>query len=94
MFAAWRSAFQAGVELSVAERVFDLAPEVGLTPQELAAGTADPEIKRALRDATDAAYAAGVFGVPTVAVGGEVFWGDDRLEDAAAHLEHGGQLAS
>jgi 2-hydroxychromene-2-carboxylate isomerase len=25
-----------------------------------------------------------VFGVPTVAVAGELFWGDDRLEDAAA----------
>jgi 2-hydroxychromene-2-carboxylate isomerase len=25
-----------------------------------------------------------VFGVPTVAVGEELFWGDDRLEDAAA----------
>jgi 2-hydroxychromene-2-carboxylate isomerase len=24
----------------------------------------------------------GVFGVPTVIVGGEVFWGDDRLEEA------------
>jgi 2-hydroxychromene-2-carboxylate isomerase len=25
-----------------------------------------------------------VTGIPTVAVGGEVFWGDDRLEEAAA----------
>jgi 2-hydroxychromene-2-carboxylate isomerase len=25
-----------------------------------------------------------VIGVPTVAVGDELFWGDDRLEDAAA----------
>jgi len=27
-----------------------------------------------------------VFGVPTLAVGDELFWGDDRLEDAAAYL--------
>jgi 2-hydroxychromene-2-carboxylate isomerase len=37
-----------------------------------------------LRAATDAAHARGVFGVPTVAVGDELFWGDDRLEEAAA----------
>jgi 2-hydroxychromene-2-carboxylate isomerase len=29
----------------------------------------------------------GVFGVPTVAVGDELFWGDDRLDEAAAQLE-------
>jgi 2-hydroxychromene-2-carboxylate isomerase len=27
-----------------------------------------------------------VFGVPTFAIDDELFWGDDRLEDAAAHL--------
>ena len=47
----------------------------------------DPEIKRQLRAATDAAYDLGVFGVPTIAIGAELFWGDDRLEDAAVHLE-------
>jgi 2-hydroxychromene-2-carboxylate isomerase len=93
-FAAWRSAFQQGVELSVPDRVFDLAPAVGLTREALAAVCADPEIKRGLRDATDAAHAAGVFGVPTVAVGEELFWGDDRLEDAAALLEREGRPAS
>jgi 2-hydroxychromene-2-carboxylate isomerase len=39
-----------------------------------------------LRDATDAAHERGVIGVPTIAIGDELFWGDDRLEDAAAHL--------
>ncbi len=84
--AAWRRAFQLGVELSDPERVLDLAPEVGLTRSELADGACDPEVKRSLRDATDRAYAAGVFGVPTIAIGDELWWGDDRLEDAAAHL--------
>jgi hypothetical protein len=28
-----------------------------------------------------------VFGVPTVAVGDALFWGDDRLEEAAAALK-------
>ena len=32
------------------------------------------------------AIAEGVFGVPTVTVAGEHFWGDDRLEEAARAL--------
>jgi 2-hydroxychromene-2-carboxylate isomerase len=46
------------------------------------AATQDPEIKQALRSATDAAFELGVIGVPTLAIGGELFWGDDRLEEA------------
>ncbi len=38
--------------------------------------------KEGLRAATDEAIALGVPGVPTVTVGDEHFWGDDRLEDA------------
>jgi 2-hydroxychromene-2-carboxylate isomerase len=56
----------------------------GVTPE---AAAADPEIKQALRDATDAAHGRGVFGVPTIAIGDRLFWGDDRLEEAATHLE-------
>jgi 2-hydroxychromene-2-carboxylate isomerase len=84
---AYRDAFQRGSELSVAGNVFESAARAGLDPQAASAGTSDPETKQALRDATDAAYDRGVFGVPTVAIGDELFWGDDRLEDAAAHLE-------
>jgi 2-hydroxychromene-2-carboxylate isomerase len=46
------------------------------------------EVKSALRDNTDAAIAAGVFGVPTLRVGGELFWGNDAsamIEDWLAH---------
>lgn len=46
----------------------------------------DPEIRQALRSATGAAHARGVIGVPTIAIGEHLFWGDDRLQDAAAHL--------
>jgi hypothetical protein len=40
-----------------------------------------------LRSATEAAYERGVIGVPTIAVDEHLFWGDDRLEDAAAAPE-------
>ena len=53
----------------------------------------DPAVKIALREATEAAHARGLFGVPTVAVGDELFWGDDRLEDAAAYAASVGRAA-
>lgn len=84
--AAFRNAFQEGWDLSDPERVFASATQAGLDRDELEAATRDPEIKQALRRATDAAFGLGVVGVPTLAVGEQLFWGDDRLEDAAAHL--------
>jgi 2-hydroxychromene-2-carboxylate isomerase len=83
---AFRSAFRDGVELGIGAHVLQAGREVGLDARELEAGTRDPAIKRALREATDAAYARGVFGVPTIAIGDALFWGDDRLEEAAAHV--------
>ena len=47
----------------------------------------DQQIKQTLRDTTDAAFEVGVLGVPTIAIDEELFWGDDRIEDAAAHLK-------
>jgi 2-hydroxychromene-2-carboxylate isomerase len=83
---AFRSAFQNGRELSVAGNVLKAAEQAGLDAAEVEAATRDGQIKQALRSATDAAHERGVIGVPTIAVDGELFWGDDRLADAAAHL--------
>jgi 2-hydroxychromene-2-carboxylate isomerase len=84
--AAFRAAFTAGANLSIPEHVLRAAEGVGLQREAVDAATRSSEVKQALRQATDAAHARGVFGVPTVAVGEELFWGDDRLEDAAAAL--------
>jgi 2-hydroxychromene-2-carboxylate isomerase len=83
---AFRDAFQRGVDLSIPSNVVRAAAEVGIDTADLEAVVADSQIKQALRDATDAAFALGVIGVPTVAIGRQTFWGDDRLPDAAAHL--------
>lgn len=84
--AAFRRAFVDGCDLSVPAHVLDAARSAGLDPDEVACMTQDPAIKLQLREATDRAHALGVLGVPTIAVDGEVFWGDDQLEQAAAHL--------
>jgi 2-hydroxychromene-2-carboxylate isomerase len=83
---AFRDAFQRGSDLSRLENVLEAGRQVGIDPAELQAAAAEDEIKRALRAETDRAVEAGVTGVPTIAVEGELFWGDDRLADAAAHL--------
>jgi 2-hydroxychromene-2-carboxylate isomerase len=82
--AAFRKAFAEGCDLGELEHVLAAAGEAGLEGAE--AALADASVKDELRSATDAAAARGVFGVPTVAVGDTLFWGDDRLEDAAAAL--------
>ena len=55
-----------------------------LHPNALKKGLASRSVKDALSQATQEAFELGVRGIPTVAVNGELFWGDDRLEEAAA----------
>jgi 2-hydroxychromene-2-carboxylate isomerase len=52
---------------------------------------ADPEVKAALRANTDEALARGVFGVPTLAIGDELFWGADATGMALDWLAAGGR---
>ncbi|HEY4428014.1 MAG TPA: 2-hydroxychromene-2-carboxylate isomerase [Solirubrobacteraceae bacterium] len=84
---AFRDAFQRGRDLSALASVLDAAESAGLDRREVELAIEDPQVKLALRQATDAAGDLGVFGVPTIAVDGEAFWGDDRLEEACSHLE-------
>ena len=82
--AAFRQAFAAGRDLSEPDNVFIAAASAELHPRALRTAAERDAIKSRLREATDAAADAGVFGVPAVLVDDEVFWGDDRLEEAAA----------
>jgi 2-hydroxychromene-2-carboxylate isomerase len=81
---AFRLAFQEGEDLAIPEHVLQAAVEAGLDRRAAEEAMRDPDVKLALRAATDAAHELGVFGVPTIAIGEELFWGDDRLDDAAA----------
>jgi 2-hydroxychromene-2-carboxylate isomerase len=81
---ALRMAFTEGRDLSQPEEVFEVAHRCGLDLEWLQARIADQDLKDRLRAATEAAHARGVFGVPTLAVGERLFWGDDQLELAAS----------
>ncbi|KUO68818.1 MAG: hypothetical protein APF80_03670 [Alphaproteobacteria bacterium BRH_c36] len=55
----------------------------GLRAEEILAKSAEPEVKQALRSQVAKARQLGIFGAPSfVTSDGEVFWGNDRLDDA------------
>jgi len=81
--AAFRQHFAAGRDLSKPDNVLIAAASAELHPRALTTAVARDSIKSRLRKTTDEAADLGVFGVPSVVVGEEVFWGDDRLEEAA-----------
>jgi 2-hydroxychromene-2-carboxylate isomerase len=85
--AAFRQAFAAGRDLSDVDNVLIAAAACELHPNAVLRGIEMQSTKDRLREATREAYERGVRGVPTLAVGDILFWGDDRLEDAAAALE-------
>jgi 2-hydroxychromene-2-carboxylate isomerase len=69
-------------DLQVLTRVLD---GLGLQPASTFEGANEPQNKDALRAATEEAVALGIFGAPTfVTTDKELFWGDDRLEQALA----------
>ena len=80
--AAFRQAFAAGRDLSEPENVTIAAAACELHPRALLKAVRTDIVKGGLKEATAAAGERGVFGVPTVAVGEQLFWGDDRLEEA------------
>lgn len=84
LLAALRAGFRDGRDLSDPAAVLDVALTAGLEGDALLAAAGSPAVKADLRSRTERAVALGVVGVPTVLVGAQAFWGDDRLEDAAA----------
>jgi 2-hydroxychromene-2-carboxylate isomerase len=79
--AAFRQAFAAGRDLGDPDNVVIAGAACELHPRALLKAVQTEGVKSALREATDRAGDLGVRGVPSLLVGGEVFWGDDRLEE-------------
>jgi 2-hydroxychromene-2-carboxylate isomerase len=82
--AAFRQAFAAGRDLTEPDNVLLAAAAAEMHPRAVLSAIERDSVKRTLRDATELAGDLGVRGVPSVVVGERVFWGDDRLEEAAA----------
>jgi len=80
-FAAW---FLDRRVAGLPENVEHVLAELKRPAADILARAAAPETADRLAVETDAARALGIFGSPTFAVGSEIFWGDDRLDDAIA----------
>lgn len=83
----FRAAWTEGRDVSDRDVVGAIARELGLP--SVAEALEEPSIKGELRANTEKAVARGVFGVPTFFVGGELFWGHDRMHLVVATARSG-----
>lgn len=85
-----RRNFALDLEIDSPEAVASVLTELGLDAQALITAAQSEANKSALRAQTAWAQRMGVFGAPTFFVEGEMFWGNDRLDDAVAWAGRGG----
>lgn len=86
--AVYTAQFAEGADISALSTLEKCLETAGL-PLSLIERAQSPEVKQALRDQTDTAISLGIFGAPSFTVGKELFWGDDRLDQALDHaLRH------
>jgi 2-hydroxychromene-2-carboxylate isomerase len=88
--AIFEAVFTSGEDPASPAMLEGLARRLGV-PDPLAA-IAAPEVKDRLRKNTDDAIAAGAFGVPTIVVDGEIFWGEESLAMLSDYLRDGSEF--
>lgn len=82
--ASFRAWFLEGLPLGSQESLNQILLGLGQDPARVIAKAQSPEIAAHYAKETQEAGALGVFGSPSFVVDGELFWGDDRLEEAIA----------
>jgi 2-hydroxychromene-2-carboxylate isomerase len=81
--AVYAAEFADGRDISDRALIGEILTKLGHDGEAVLAKTSDQTIKDKLRAETDEAVRLGVFGAPTFVTGdGELFWGNDRLEQA------------
>ena len=80
--ATYRAWFVEGIEAGSEESIAKVCKQLGQSESAVTDAASKPEIQEIYEKNTAEAKAAGVFGAPSFVVGTEVFWGDDRLDDA------------
>ena len=69
-------------DINQADRLAPILKELGLSAGTILDQAQAEPMKQRLRDQTEQARCRGIFGAPTFFVGTEMFWGNDRLDDA------------
>jgi 2-hydroxychromene-2-carboxylate isomerase len=82
VIATYKRWFQQGQPAGSEPNLSASLSEIGQDPVRVIAKAGESLASDAYFAATDEARNLGIFGAPTFVVGNEVFWGDDRLEDA------------
>lgn len=78
----YRANFSEDLDISSASLLESRLNSLGQPGAALIQQAQSPESKEKLRVQTERAVALGIFGAPTLVVGPELFWGNDRLEAA------------
>ena len=78
----YRANFALDREISDRSEIARLLEELGIAANPVIARAEAAENKERLRSMTECAHNRGIFGAPTLLYGEELFWGDDRIEDA------------
>lgn len=85
----YRRWFQDGLEPGSDKHIDTVLPEIGQEPSRVVEQAGSDKTRETLLAATEQALKLGIFGSPTFVFDGELFWGDDRLEDAIDWAKHG-----
>ena len=87
--ASYRRWFVDGQEPGIEPNLSKSLRDVGQDPAQSVERAGASDVGERYDAATDEAKKLGIFGSPTFSVGGELFWGDDRLDDALSWFRHG-----
>ena len=82
--AVYRANFVVDTDISDPIVIASWIASAGADPEAVLEQSQSPESKAKLREQTAEAQRIGIFGAPTIVVGEELFWGNDRLEAAIA----------
>jgi 2-hydroxychromene-2-carboxylate isomerase len=90
----FRANFENDLDISSPEVIEDCLSELADDPAGILDLSQTDDSKSMLRAQTDEAIRLGIFGAPSFVFGGELFWGNDRLESALSWEGHGAQEGS
>ena len=86
-YPAFRARWARARDLSKESVLEELIASAGLDADTVLARARTPELEKRLTRETETAIERGVFGVPTIFVGDEMFWGNDRFELVRFYVE-------
>lgn len=85
--ALWNAGWGNGIDLGSEKEIITALETSGFDAQTLIEKVKSPLAKETLKTETEKAIAQGAFGVPTIIIENELFWGSDRFEQIELYLD-------